>query len=123
MNQPFSGVVGTFTVPDTSAVPADFDAQIQWGDEQSVHGTITGGNGSFTVTGSHTFTATGVVSVVVAIVVVSKPTTFTLISSTVDVRDAPGRVDRTLFPDPPDNRPPAPPDPPAPVARPPVPSH
>jgi hypothetical protein len=47
--------VATFTDTNTVSTAADFTAAITWGDGQSSTGKITGSNGSFTVTGSHTY--------------------------------------------------------------------
>jgi hypothetical protein len=58
--QPFSSVqVATFTTSFTGNVASDFTAAIDWGDGTTTAGTIAGGGGSFTVTGSHTYTAGG----------------------------------------------------------------
>jgi len=58
--QPFSSVqVATFTTSFTGNVASDFTAAIDWGDGTTTAGTIVGGGGSFTVTGSHTYTAGG----------------------------------------------------------------
>jgi V8-like Glu-specific endopeptidase len=54
-----SGKVATFTVTDTKAVASSFSATISWGDGMtSVVGPY-GGNGTFTVTGSHTYLQEG----------------------------------------------------------------
>jgi len=54
---PFNGTVATFTDSDTTKTPASFTATINWGDAtMPTAGTITGGSGSFTVTGMHTYT-------------------------------------------------------------------
>lgn len=55
---PFSGTVATFTSANTFAQAGEFSALINWGnDPVSTPGVVTGGNGSFTVTGGHTFPA------------------------------------------------------------------
>jgi len=54
-----SGALATFTDPQTSDTASQFSATVNWGDGTSTPGTITGGNGSFTVTGSHTYTTGG----------------------------------------------------------------
>jgi hypothetical protein len=51
--------VATFTTTYTGNVAADFTATIDWGDGTTTAGTIAGSNGSFTVDGSHTYTAPG----------------------------------------------------------------
>jgi hypothetical protein len=53
---PFSGTVATFTsLPDKIDSATAFTAVISWGDGSTSNGVITGSNGSFTVSGSHTF--------------------------------------------------------------------
>jgi adhesin/invasin len=71
VNQAFSGKVATFTDADPGATVGDFTATIAWGDGTTSAGTVTGGNGSFTVTGSHTFAAAG--QFPVAVTVADKP--------------------------------------------------
>ena len=44
--------IGTFTDTDPTETLSNLMALINWGDAQSSAGTITGGDGSFTVTGS-----------------------------------------------------------------------
>src|SRR5205814_462229 len=53
----FRGSVATFTDPDTTAAASEYSATIDWGDGSAVDTTpvISGGGGSFTVTGSHTY--------------------------------------------------------------------
>ena len=55
----FNGAVATFTDSDISKTPASFTASINWGDGTNTPGTITGGSGSFTVTGQHTYADEG----------------------------------------------------------------
>jgi sugar lactone lactonase YvrE len=52
---PFSGTVATFTTPDQIDGAAAFTATITWGDGSTSNGLIAGSNGSFTVSGSHTY--------------------------------------------------------------------
>jgi len=54
---PVSGTVATFTTPDQTDGAAAFTAVITWGDGSTSNGVITGSNGSFTVSGSHTYAA------------------------------------------------------------------
>jgi PKD repeat protein len=52
----FSGTVATFSDAAFPGNPAvDFTATIDWGDGTSSVGTISGANGSYTITGSHTY--------------------------------------------------------------------
>src|SRR5262249_51231803 len=56
----FSGAVATFSdtgYPDNS--PSDFSASIDWGDGNTTTGTVSGGNGTFTVSGSHSYDDSG----------------------------------------------------------------
>jgi PKD repeat protein len=55
----FSGVVATFTDANPLAPLNDYSVTITWGDGATTAGTITGGSGSFTVSGSHTYAASG----------------------------------------------------------------
>ena len=53
---PVTGAIATFTDTDTSIPAASFHASIDWGDSAPTDGTITGSNGTFVVSGSHTYT-------------------------------------------------------------------
>jgi hypothetical protein len=56
----FSGPVASFTDTNTGNVASDFTATIAWGDGTSTTGvTPTGGSGTFTVSGSHTYAEEG----------------------------------------------------------------
>jgi hypothetical protein len=55
----FAGTVANFTDKYTGNVASDFTATIDWGDGTTSPGTITGSNGSFSVTGSHTYSTGG----------------------------------------------------------------
>lgn len=57
---PFTGAVATFTDTFAGAVAGDFTATIDWGDGSSTSsGTISLANGTFTVTGTHTYATSG----------------------------------------------------------------
>src|SRR5882724_12259718 len=59
-NAPLTNVtVATFTTTNTANTAGDFVATIDWGDGTTTTGTIAGSNGSFTVQGTHTYTASG----------------------------------------------------------------
>ncbi|HZS81324.1 MAG TPA: hypothetical protein VFA50_00515, partial [Stellaceae bacterium] len=59
-NQALSNVtVATFTDTDTVTAAGDLSATIDWGDGTTTAGTVTGSAGSFSVAGSHTYTAAG----------------------------------------------------------------
>jgi PKD repeat protein len=76
---PFNGVVATFTDANTANVAGDFTATIDWGDGTTTAGIVSGGAGSFTVSGSHTYASAG-----------SYPVTVTLTD------DAPGTATATV---------------------------
>jgi hypothetical protein len=63
--QSFSGAVATFTDANSFGTAADFTATIAWGDTTNSAGTITGGPGTspYTVSGSHTYTSTGIFTI------------------------------------------------------------
>jgi hypothetical protein len=57
---PFTGTVATFTDTNAANVPSDFTATINWGDPNTITtGTVTGGGGTFSVSGTHTYAAAG----------------------------------------------------------------
>ena len=51
--------VATFLDADPTDTAGDFNSLITWGDGQASIGTVAGANGTFTITGSHTFGAPG----------------------------------------------------------------
>jgi uncharacterized repeat protein (TIGR01451 family) len=55
----FSGQAATFTDGNTAEPAGDYTARILWGDGHTSTGTVSGGSGSFTTTGSHTYTEEG----------------------------------------------------------------
>jgi hypothetical protein len=63
----FSGPVATFTSSYTGNVAGGFSAVINWGDGTASAGVVTGSGGSFTVSGSHTYTDPGTFAASVAI--------------------------------------------------------
>ncbi len=63
----FSGSVASFTDSDRTAGAAGFSARIDWGDGTASDGVVSGGNGSFAITGSHTYAEKGRFTVAVAI--------------------------------------------------------
>jgi hypothetical protein len=64
---PVSATVATFTTPDQIDGAAAFTAIITWGDGTTSAGVVTGGNGSFSVSGKHTYAAAGSYAVCVQI--------------------------------------------------------
>jgi hypothetical protein len=60
--------VTTFTDSDGAALASNFIATVDWGDGTLTAGTITGSNGSFAVTGSHTYAFAGQDTITVTLV-------------------------------------------------------
>ncbi|HUY35813.1 MAG TPA: Ig-like domain repeat protein [Pirellulales bacterium] len=60
--------VATFSDPGGSTAPGDYSATILWGDGGSSTGSITGVNGAFTVSGSHSYAADGASSSVTVVI-------------------------------------------------------
>jgi hypothetical protein len=63
--QPFNGAVASFTDTNTVTAATDFSATIDWGDGATSSGTVSGGNGNFTVNGSHVYANVGTYPVAV----------------------------------------------------------
>ena len=59
--------IATFTDTDTTESASAFTASINWGDGTTTTGTVTGGNGAFTVSGGHTYAEEGQDTAVVTI--------------------------------------------------------
>ena len=67
--QGFNGPVATFTDANVGSTTADFTAMIDWGDgSSSSTGRVSGSDGSFIVSGEHTYRGTGFFTVTVRIV-------------------------------------------------------
>ena len=62
-----AGTVATITDPNLSATASAYTATINWGDGTSSAGTVSGGNGSFTVAANHSYAVTGTYPISVAI--------------------------------------------------------
>jgi hypothetical protein len=56
----FTGPVATFTDANASTGPARFVATIHWGDRKTTLGTVEGGDGAFTVIGTHRYAKAGI---------------------------------------------------------------
>lgn len=86
---PFAGTVATFTDPDTAATPAEYLATIDWGDGSPASaGVITGGAGSFTVTGAHTYTEEGSYSVAITVTDIDNSSNNATVTTAATVSDA-----------------------------------
>jgi Bacterial Ig-like domain (group 1) len=86
--QSFAGTVATFTDPDLAATASEYSAMIDWGDSTITPGTISGGLGSFTVSGAHTYTEEGSYPVTVTITDVDFAPNSAITHSTATVADA-----------------------------------
>lgn len=85
----FSGDVATFTDPDTAATVSEYSATIDWGDSSATTaGTIGGSAGSFSVSGTHTYTEEGPYSVTVTITDADDAGNTATANSTATVADA-----------------------------------
>jgi len=76
LGSPFNGPVATFSQSNAFANPGQFVATINWGDGSTSQGTVSGADGLYTVTGSHTFpraAASVPVSVTITHVVNGRP--------------------------------------------------
>ncbi|HQU41232.1 MAG TPA: TIGR03118 family protein [Pirellulales bacterium] len=62
-----SGALATVSDTNLAATAAGFSASINWGDGVTDSGTVTGGNGSFTIAGTHAYASAGNYSPVVSI--------------------------------------------------------
>jgi hypothetical protein len=67
--QTYNGPTAVFTDQSSTGTLSDFSATINWGDSSSSTGTIVGGPGNvpYTVSGSHTYTTTGPVTITTVI--------------------------------------------------------
>jgi len=63
----FTGAVASFTDTDAANVPGDFTATINWGDTTTTAGIVSGGSGTFLVSGSHTYAGAGTFPVTVTL--------------------------------------------------------
>jgi hypothetical protein len=86
--QSFTGTVATFTVPSTTPTPADYSVSINWGDGVTSAGTVTGGAGSFTVSGTHTYAEEGSFTATVTITDINTTTNKATANTTAIVGDA-----------------------------------
>src|ERR1700688_956200 len=63
----FTTTVANFTDTFTANVPGDFTATIDWGDATTSAGTVTGGGGAYSVSGTHTYAGSGTFTVTVTL--------------------------------------------------------
>jgi uncharacterized repeat protein (TIGR01451 family) len=85
----FSDDVATFTDPDAAATASEYSATIDWGDSSATTaGTIGGSAGSFSVSGTHTYTEEGSYPVTVTITDVDDAGNTATANSTATVLDA-----------------------------------
>jgi hypothetical protein len=93
---PFTGTVATFTDSFTGNVPSDFTATIDWGDATVTAGVVSGGGGTFSVSGTHTYAGSGTFTVTVTLTDDAPGTATATVRSTANVAGAPGVVVPTL---------------------------
>jgi hypothetical protein len=84
-HQAFSGTVATFDDTFTANVPGDFTATIDWGDGTTTAGTVSGGSGTFTVSGSHSYASQGQDTVTVTLADDAPGTASATVTSTATV--------------------------------------
>jgi hypothetical protein len=95
-NQPFTGVVASFSDPYPRLTASGHSATIAWGDGSTSIGTIAAhGGGGFNVTGTNTYAAAGTVSVTVTVtrLVDNQSATATTNSVVVSSRALSGQLD------------------------------
>jgi len=87
--QSFTTTVATFSDQLTTQVAGDFTATIDWGDATTTAGTVSGGGGSFQVSGTHTYAGPGTFSVVVTLSDDAPGTATAQVTSTANVSSTP----------------------------------
>jgi hypothetical protein len=86
----FSGTVANFNATDTTTLAAQYTATINWGDGSPLDtGTVSGGGGSFTVSGTHTYTDENAASSATVTITDTSNGNTTTVQSPVTVADAP----------------------------------
>jgi RHS repeat-associated protein len=85
----YAGSVANFADGDNDANPADYQAQIRWGDGGTSAGSLSHSLLNFTVSGSHTYAATGNYTVT-ALVTDLADGSSTTVSGTLTITPAPG---------------------------------
>jgi hypothetical protein len=88
-----NGPVATISDSNTSAVASDYTATVNWGDGTSdQNATITGGNGSFSVADSHTYTAVGSYTITVTVSYVNNQANSAVATDVANVSSPPASV-------------------------------
>ena len=82
--------VASFTDVNTGAVAGDFTASINWGDGITTAGGVSGGNGTFAVSGSHTYLNSGTETIRVTLTDDAPGTATAVASSTAQVESGVG---------------------------------
>jgi RHS repeat-associated protein len=85
----YAGSVASVGDPDNDTSPADYRAQIQWGDGGTSAGSLSHGLLNFTVSGSHTYAATGNYTVTTLVTDLADGSS-TTVSGTLTITPAPG---------------------------------
>jgi uncharacterized repeat protein (TIGR01451 family) len=78
--------VASFTTTNSTNIEGDFTASIDWGDNTTTTGTVSGSAGSFTVMGSHTFTEDS--SSAVAVTITDEGGNSIKVNSSADIAEA-----------------------------------
>jgi hypothetical protein len=84
----FTATVATFTDGDTNATASEYSAAVSWGDGSSSAGTVTGGSGTFSVAGNHTYAEEGTRQVAATITDADRPSNSATTHSVATVADA-----------------------------------
>ena len=98
VNQALTNVtVATFTDSDKANLAGDLGATIDWGDGTQGVGTVSGANGTFSVSGTHTYTAAGTDPIVVTLSDDTPGTATTTANSTAQISGGGGSgIGRTI---------------------------
>jgi hypothetical protein len=84
-----STATATFTDSNKAATPSGFTGAINWGDGTTTPGTVSGGAGTFTVSGSHAYSAGGAFPVAVTLAEAAPGSASATASAAVNVPAAP----------------------------------
>ncbi len=92
--------MATFTDADTASMPpaTSCGEYINWGDGTTSAGTVTGGGGTFTVSGSHTYATSGSFPVTVTLTDDAPGTATATVTSTANVADSIASIPTLGFP-------------------------